>query len=126
MKDIGANAYRFSISWPRIFPEGTGQPNAKGIDFYNRLVDELLAAGIEPFRHALPLGPAAGLQDKGGWQSRDTARRSATTPARGREAQRSREPLLHDQRVLLVRGVGHHGVEVVWEEARSPSTWRRD
>src|SRR5262245_52248931 len=36
MKDIGANAYRFSISWPRIFPEGTGQPNAKGLDFYNR------------------------------------------------------------------------------------------
>jgi beta-glucosidase len=49
MKDLGATAYRFSISWPRIFPEGTGQPNAKGLDFYNRLVDELLAAGITPF-----------------------------------------------------------------------------
>jgi beta-glucosidase len=49
MKDLGATAYRFSISWPRIFPEGTGQPNAKGLDFYNRLVDELLAAGIAPF-----------------------------------------------------------------------------
>jgi beta-glucosidase len=49
MKDLGANAYRFSISWPRIFPNGTGQANQKGIDFYNRLVDELKAAGIEPF-----------------------------------------------------------------------------
>lgn len=49
MKDIGANAYRFSISWPRIFPEGIGKPNAKGLDFYSRLVDALLEAGIEPF-----------------------------------------------------------------------------
>ena len=48
MKDIAANAYRFSIAWPRIFPEGTGQPNARGLDFYNRLVDELVAAGIAP------------------------------------------------------------------------------
>jgi beta-glucosidase len=48
MKDFGANAYRFSISWPRMFPQGVGQPNAKGLDFYNRLVDELKAVGIEP------------------------------------------------------------------------------
>src|SRR5262245_62164885 len=47
--DIGANAYRFSIAWPRIFPNGTGQPNPKGLDFYNRLVDELVAAGVAPF-----------------------------------------------------------------------------
>src|SRR5215510_1820949 len=40
MKDLGATAYRFSVSWPRIFAEGTGQPNAKGLDFYSRLVDE--------------------------------------------------------------------------------------
>ena len=49
MRSIGATAYRFSVAWPRIFPEGTGQPNAKGLDFYRRLVDELRAAGIEPF-----------------------------------------------------------------------------
>jgi beta-glucosidase len=49
MRSIGATAYRFSIAWPRVFPVGTGPPNTKGIDFYNRLVDELLAAGIEPF-----------------------------------------------------------------------------
>jgi beta-glucosidase len=46
---LGTKAYRFSVSWPRIFPEGTGNPNSKGLDFYDRLTDELLANGIEPF-----------------------------------------------------------------------------
>src|SRR5262245_13501288 len=45
MRAVGANAYRFSIAWPRIFPHGTGTPNPHGLDFYNRLVDELVAAG---------------------------------------------------------------------------------
>src|ERR1700742_1365520 len=49
IKELGASAYRFSIAWPRIFPEGSGTPNPKGLDFYQRLVDELLANGIEPF-----------------------------------------------------------------------------
>jgi beta-glucosidase len=49
MKDTGANSYRFSIAWPRIFPDGVGQANPKGVDFYSRLVDEVKAAGIEPF-----------------------------------------------------------------------------
>jgi beta-glucosidase len=72
MKNVlGANAYRFSISWPRIFPEGTGTPNAKGLDFYNRLVDELKAAGIEPFATLYHWDLPQALQDKGGWQSRD-------------------------------------------------------
>jgi beta-glucosidase len=75
MRDIGANAYRFSISWPRIFPEGIGQPNAKGLDFYSRLVDELKAAGIEPFATLYHWDLPQALQDKyGGWQSRDTAK----------------------------------------------------
>ena len=74
MKDIGANAYRFSISWPRIFPEGTGEPNPKGLDFYSRLVDELLEAGIEPFATLYHWDLPQALQDKhNGWQSRDTA-----------------------------------------------------
>jgi beta-glucosidase len=73
MKDIGATAYRFSISWPRIFPEGTGQPNLKGLDFYNRLVDELRAAGVEPFATLYHWDMPQALQDKGGWQNRDTA-----------------------------------------------------
>jgi beta-glucosidase len=71
MKDIGANAYRFSISWPRIFPSGTGAPNPKGLDFYNRLVDELVAAGIAPFATLFHWDLPQALQDKGGWQNRD-------------------------------------------------------
>jgi len=75
MKSIGAQAYRFSIAWPRIFPNGTGQPNAKGLDFYNRLADELKAAGIEPFATLYHWDLPQALQDKyGGWQSKDTAR----------------------------------------------------
>src|SRR5262245_46907791 len=49
MKSIGVSAYRFSIAWPRIFPQGAGTPNTKGLDFYSRLVDALVAAGIAPF-----------------------------------------------------------------------------
>ena len=49
IKDLGVKAYRFSIAWPRVFPEGTGKPNPKGLDFYNRLLDKLLANGIEPY-----------------------------------------------------------------------------
>src|SRR5882724_9369967 len=49
LHDLGAKAYRFSISWSRIFPEGTGKPNEAGLSFYLRLIDELLAHGIEPY-----------------------------------------------------------------------------
>jgi beta-glucosidase len=75
MKDLGASAYRFSISWPRIFPNGTGQPNHKGLDFYNRLVDELKSAGIEPFATLYHWDLPQALQDRyGGWQSSETAK----------------------------------------------------
>lgn len=62
--EIGANAYRFSICWPRIFPGGVGKPNPKGLDFYNRLVDELKAAGIEPFATLYHWDLPQALQDK--------------------------------------------------------------
>jgi Glycosyl hydrolase family 1 len=71
MKELGANAYRFSISWPRIFPGGTGRPNPKGLDFYKRLVDELVAAGIAPFATLYHWDLPQALQDRGGWQSRE-------------------------------------------------------
>jgi cyanophycin synthetase len=72
---IGANPYRFSISWPRIFPKGAGQSNQKGVDFYNRLVDELKSAGIESFATLYHWDLPQTLQDKFGvWQSRETAK----------------------------------------------------
>src|SRR3712207_4242628 len=74
MKSIGANAYRFSIALPRIIPNGTGEPNPKGLDFYSRLVDELLSAGIGPFATLYHWDLPQGLQDKGGWQTRDVPR----------------------------------------------------
>ncbi|ULQ50937.1 GH1 family beta-glucosidase [Flavihumibacter fluvii] len=74
IKDLGANAYRFSIAWTRIFPNGTGKPNPAGLDFYSRLVDELLAAGVTPYPTLYHWDLPQALQDKGGWQSRDTAK----------------------------------------------------
>src|SRR5665647_2123080 len=75
MKALGAKAYRFSIAWPRVFPEGAGSPNPKGLDFYNRLVDELLANGIEPFATLYHWDLPQALQDRfGGWLSRDTSK----------------------------------------------------
>src|SRR5262245_53361034 len=75
MKSIGATAYRFSIAWPRIFPEGTATPNPKGIDFYSRLVDALLDAGIEPFATLYHWDLPQALQDScGGWLSKDTSK----------------------------------------------------
>jgi beta-glucosidase len=74
MKDLGVTAYRFSISWPRIFPEGTGSPNAKGVDFYRRLTEELRGAEIEPFATLYHWDLPQVIQDQyGGWQSKDTA-----------------------------------------------------
>ena len=75
MKSLGAKAYRFSIAWPRVFPEGSGTPNPNGLDFYNRLLDELLANGIEPFATMYHWDMPQTLQDRlGGWMSRDTAK----------------------------------------------------
>jgi beta-glucosidase len=75
LRSIGATAYRFSIAWPRIFPDGTGQPNPKGLDFYHRLVDELRASGIEPFATLCHWDLPQTLQDRyGGWRSTDTAK----------------------------------------------------
>jgi len=74
-RELGANAYRFSIAWPRIFPAGTGKPNPKGLDFYNHLVDALRAAGIEPFATLYHWDLPQTLQEKHqGWQSKETAK----------------------------------------------------
>jgi len=73
MQDLGLNAYRFSIAWPRILPVGRGQVNQAGLDFYSRLVDALLAAGIKPFATLYHWDLPQALQDEGGWPARPTA-----------------------------------------------------
>ena len=73
MRELGLTAYRFSISWSRVIPEGTGQVNAKGLDFYRRLVDGLLENGIQPFATLYHWDLPAALDDRGGWQNRDVA-----------------------------------------------------
>ncbi|HEY6079335.1 MAG TPA: GH1 family beta-glucosidase [Polyangiaceae bacterium] len=73
MKELGLQAYRLSISWPRVLPQGVGAANAAGLDFYDRLIDALLAAGVQPwvtlFHWDFPLA----LYHRGGWLNRDSA-----------------------------------------------------
>lgn len=71
MQQLGLRAYRFSISWPRLLPEGTGAPNQAGIDFYNRLLDKLLEVGITPFGTLYHWDLPQRLEDRGGWTSAD-------------------------------------------------------
>jgi beta-glucosidase len=73
LSSLGCNAYRFSIAWPRIFPEGKGKLNVEGLDFYERIVDELVARNIEPFITLYHWDLPISLEDKGGWTNRDTA-----------------------------------------------------
>lgn len=71
MKEMGLKAYRFSINWSRILPEGTGKVNEKGIDFYNRLIDELLDAGIEPYITLYHWELPYEIYKRGGWMNRE-------------------------------------------------------
>jgi beta-glucosidase len=73
MKELGLKAYRFSTSWSRILPNGTGAVNQAGLDFYDRLVDEILEQKIEPYLCLFHYDLPQTLQDKGGWPNRDSA-----------------------------------------------------
>ena len=73
MKTLGLNSYRFSISWPRIQPNGAGAANGKGLDYYSRLVDALLGAKIRPLATLYHWDLPQALEDKGGWPNRDLA-----------------------------------------------------
>ncbi len=72
MRELGLGAFRFSIAWPRVVPDGRGKPNAAGLDFYDRLVDALLESGIEPYATLYHWDLPQVLEDAGGWPSRDT------------------------------------------------------
>jgi len=72
---LGVDAYRFSVSWPRVQPQGMGAWNAKGLDFYERLVDGLLARGLKPYLTLNHWDLPQALQDQGGWAARDTVHR---------------------------------------------------
>jgi beta-glucosidase len=73
MRELGLRAYRFSVAWPRVLPQGTGAANAAGLDFYDRLIDGLLAAGIQPWLCLYHWDLPQALQDRGGWDLRDMA-----------------------------------------------------
>ena len=73
LKELGVNAHRFSISWSRVLPTGRGQVNQKGLDYYSRLVDALLKNNIRPFIMLYHWDLPQALEDRGGWQVRETA-----------------------------------------------------
>jgi len=73
MKELGLDVFRFSIAWPRVLPQGRGDINQAGLDFYDRLVDELLANGIDPFVTLFHWDTPQALEDVGGWRERATA-----------------------------------------------------
>ncbi|MEL4180411.1 GH1 family beta-glucosidase [Roseateles sp. PN1] len=71
-QQLGVNAYRFSIAWPRVLPQGRGAANEKGLDFYSRLVDGMLERGLQPWATLYHWDLPQALQDKGGWANRAT------------------------------------------------------
>jgi beta-glucosidase len=77
MAELGLSAYRFSVAWSRVLPEGAGRVEQRGLDFYRRLVDELLEKGVDPWLTLYHWDLPQALQDQGGWAARDTAARFA-------------------------------------------------
>ncbi|MFD5098079.1 GH1 family beta-glucosidase [Streptomyces albidochromogenes] len=77
IKDLGVGAYRFSVAWSRVLPDGAGAVNGAGLDFYDRLVDELCAAGVRPVPTLFHWDTPLALEKAGGWLERDTAHRFA-------------------------------------------------
>src|SRR5690349_10910518 len=75
--DLGAGAYRFSVAWSRVFPDGAGRVEQRGLDFYRRLAEGLRERGIAPYVTLYHWDLPQSLEDRGGWRSRDTALRFA-------------------------------------------------
>jgi beta-glucosidase len=113
MGDLGLDAFRFSIAWPRILPEGRGRVNEAGLDFYDRLVDELLAGGITPFPTLFHWDTPQVLEDAGGWTSRSTAEAFVeyTEAVVGRLGDRVTHWATHNEPWVVAwigHGWGHH------------------
>ncbi len=92
MADLGLDAYRFSVAWTRVLPEGAGRVEQRGLDFYRRLVDSLLEAGITPWLTLYHWDLPQALEDRGGWADRDTALRFADYAAVVHQALGDRVP----------------------------------
>ncbi|WP_433433560.1 GH1 family beta-glucosidase [Nonomuraea sp. CA-141351] len=93
MSGLGVNAYRFSIAWPRVQPQGDGPVNAKGLDFYERLVDALLERGIQPVPTLFHWDLPQALQDRSGWLNREISEKFADYAAAVADRLADRVPL---------------------------------
>ena len=125
MAELGLGAYRFSLSWSRVFPEGTGPLNRAGLDFYERLVDALLEAGIQPCATLYHWDLPAALDDRGGWLNPDVAGWFADYASAVFRALDDRVPMwstLNEPWVVMHAGylTGDHapGHRSVWEAPR--------
>jgi beta-glucosidase len=105
MRELGLNAYRFSVSWSRVLPEGRGQVNRAGLDFYARLVDGLLEAGIAPNLTLYHWDLPAALDERGGWLNADVANWFA------------------DYAGVVARELGDR--VAMWATLNEPSSWTR-
>jgi beta-glucosidase len=113
MRELGLDAFRFSVSWPRVLPEGRGRVNTKGLDFYDRLVDELLGNGIEPYVTLFHWDTPQCLDDVGGWPVRSIvdAYEEYVEAVVGRLGDRVRHWITHNEPWVVAwvgHGWGHH------------------
>jgi beta-glucosidase len=109
---LGVGAYRFSVAWPRVMPEGGGAVNEPGLDFYDALVDALIGAGIRPFITLYHWDLPQAVQDRGGWGARDTADEFAAYAAAvaGRLGDRVRHWITHNEPWVVATGGHEDGV----------------
>ncbi|MFE5768830.1 GH1 family beta-glucosidase [Streptomyces sp. NPDC056485] len=113
MAGLGVGAYRFSVSWSRVLPDGRGRVNRAGLDFYDRLVDALCTAGIAPVPTLFHWDTPLALEEEGGWLSRDTAERFAAYASVVAERLADRVPMwitINEpaEVTLLGYGIGEH------------------
>jgi beta-glucosidase len=122
MAELGLDSFRFSIAWPRILPDGRGQVNIAGLDFYDRLVDKLLEHGIEPFPTLFHWDTPQALEDAGGWPARATAEAFAeyAEVVAGRLGDRVRHWTTHNE-PWVCAWIGH-----AWGEHAPGRTNERD